>query len=237
VIPGRRVPFGGVRGLVVGNGNDFDPGFVGQRFRERGYSFVECFRERPEQWPSLDGIDLVLSLGSEWNVYRRETEALVDAEAALLRETTRREVPLFAICFGAQVLSHALTGEVTRLGEPEIGWCEIDALPGHPDAVAVGPWVEWHYDTFTVPEGFRELARTAAGPQLVVGPRVLATQFHPECTETMVAAWLGMGGADQLRALGRDPADFMAETRENTVASRANAHAVVDWFLDDVATS
>jgi hypothetical protein len=52
----------------------------------------------------------------------------------------------------------------------------------------------------------------------------------------MVAAWLGMGGADQLRERGVDPADFMAETRENTVASRAHAHAVVDWFLDEVTS-
>src|SRR5262245_20531919 len=83
---GGGVTVTGVRALAVGNGNDFDTGFVGHRLREHGYVFTECHRERPTEWPSLDGFDLVLALGSEWNVYRPETSEFVDAEAALLRE-------------------------------------------------------------------------------------------------------------------------------------------------------
>ena len=75
-----------------------------------------------------------------------------------------RDIPLLAICFGAQVLSHALGGTVSRTDRPEIGWYELDA----PD-VARGPWMEWHDDVFTVPEGFDVLAahrrRAAADPR------------------------------------------------------------------------
>lgn len=221
--------------LAVGNGNDFDPGFVGHRFREQGYAFVDCHRERPAEWRSLDGIDLVLLLGSEWNVYRSETARLVAAEAALVRDVIARGVPLFAICFGAQVLAHALGGEVTRLQEPEIGWTSIEPGPGCPDEALTGPWVEWHYDTFTVPAGFTELAHTVAGPQLISGPRAIGTQFHPECTETMLARWLRMGGSEQLRAHGGDPAELLAETREQVESSAARAQALVDWYLATVA--
>ena len=92
----------------------------------------------------------------------------------------------------------------------------------------------WHDDVFTVPEGFVELARTAAGPHLVRTRRVLATQFHPEATETMVGGWLAAGGAVQLRAHGLDPDDLLAETRIQTATSKARAAALVDWFLADV---
>lgn len=224
-----------MRGLVVGNGNDFDPGFVGQRLREHGYAFAECHRERPDEWPPLDGIDLVLLLGSEWHVYDAATADLVEAEAQVVRDAIVADVPVLGICFGGQVIAHALGGEVTRTDRYEIGWYEVEPLAGAPGDFVAGPWVEWHDDVFSVPEGFDVLARTESGPQLVRGGRVVGTQFHPECTETMLAGWLRQGGAEQYRAYGRDPSQFLAETRANTGFSRPNAAALVDWFVREVA--
>ena len=141
-----------MRALVVGNGDDLDPGFVGHRLREHGYAFTECHREHPDRWPDLDGIELVLTLGSEWNVYRAATTELVESEAALIRGVIAEARPLIAICFGAQVLSHALGGTVTRMAGTEIGWCDVEVTAS--DVPAGGPWLEWHDDVFTVPEGF-----------------------------------------------------------------------------------
>ena len=222
-----------VRALVIGNGDDLDTGFVGQRLREHGYAFTEGHRERPRDWPDLDAVDLVLTLGSEWNVYRPETATLVEAEAALVRDTLDAGVPLLAICFGAQVLAHALGGEVTRTDRPEIGWSAISAADNLP--VASGPWMQWHYDVFTVPKQFVELARSDAGPQLICGRRAAGTQFHPEVTETMLARWLRMGGAERYRDHGGDPDELLARTRVNVGRSQPNAAALVDWFLAEVA--
>ena len=221
-----------MRALAIGNGDDFDTGFIGHRLREQGYAFTECHREHPDGWPGLDGVDLVLTLGSEWNVYGSETTELVAAESEFVRDVVARDLPLLAICFGAQVLSHALGGTVSRAATPEIGWVE---LPVDGDGVPAGPWLEWHYDTFTVPDGFAELARNDAGPQLIRGHRALATQFHPEVTETMIVRWLKMGGAEELRRNGGEPAELLAQTRANVESSGPNAAALVDWFLAEVA--
>jgi GMP synthase-like glutamine amidotransferase len=218
-----------VRALVVGNGDDLDPGFIGHRLREHGYAFTECHREHPDRWPDLDGTDLVLTLGSEWNVYRAETAHLVEAEAALIRRVVADARPLIAICFGAQVLSHALGGAVTRMGGTEIGWFDVEVTA--PDVPATGPWLEWHDDAFTVPEGFDQLARRGVGPQLIRSRRVVGTQFHPEVTETMVARWLGHGGAEQVRNAGGDPDELLAATRRETATSHTRAGDLVDWFL------
>jgi GMP synthase-like glutamine amidotransferase len=226
-----------VRGLVVGNGRDLDAGFVGQRLREHGYAFTEAHRERPEDWPSIDGVDLVVLLGSEWHVYDEATSASVAAEARLVRDAVAARVPLLGICFGAQIVSHALGGAVARTDRPEIGWYPIEPLEAAPGDFVAGPWVQWHDDVFDVPDGFEVLARTPSGPQLVRRERILATQFHPECTETMLARWLRQGGADEYRRRGGDPAAFLAATRENTEVSRPNAEALVDWFVHDVAPS
>ena len=221
-----------VRALVIGNGDDFDPGFVGHRLREHGYAFTEGHREHPDRWPALDGFDLVLTLGSEWNVYRTETAELVEAEAALVRAAVAAGVPLLGICFGAQVLAHAMGATVSRTPTPEIGWYEVDV---DDPAIAAGPWLQWHLDVFTVPDGFDEVGRSPVGPQVVRGGRALATQFHPEVTESMVTRWLGMGGAAQVREHGGDPDDLLAATRVNIERSRPNADALVDWFLGKVA--
>jgi GMP synthase-like glutamine amidotransferase len=218
--------------VLIGNASDSDAGFVGGHLRRRGYAFTEGQRERPGEWPGLDGVDLVLTLGSEWHVYGSETAPAIEAEAALVREVTDRGIPLLAICFGAQVLSHALGGEVHRLERPEIGWFEL-AVDG--PGVAAGPWMEWHDDGFTVPTGFDVLARTEAGPQLIRGHRAVGTQFHPEVTETMIARWISHGGAEQYRRHGGDPDALLAETRANVVTSGPAAEALVDWFLEHVA--
>src|SRR4051812_3001351 len=145
-----------MRALAIGNENDFDTGFVGQRLHDHGYVFTEGHREHPDEWPELDGVDLVLTLGSEWHVYEPVTAPLVAAEAGLARAVVGRGIPFLAICFGAQVLAGALDATVSRTMPPEIGWLDVE-LAGPLDSLPAGPWLVWHDDVFTVPEGFEEL--------------------------------------------------------------------------------
>lgn len=219
-----------MRALLVANAVDADAGFVGDRFRHHGFAFTECHRERPGEWPSLDGHDLVLLLGSEWSVYWPHVADEVAAETALVRETHRRGIPQFGICFGNQSMASALGGTVERAREPEIGW--YDVVSDRPDVVAEGPWLQWHYDVVTVPPGADEIARSAVGPQAWQLGRSFATQFHPEATESMLARWTTGGGADELVRIGSTPEQLMAETRANTGASREHAERLVDWFLE-----
>ena len=218
-----------MRALLIANQNDADAGYVGDRFRFHGYSFAECFREHPDEWPELAGHDLVLLLGSEWSVYWPEVAANVAAEAALIREAHERGVPQFGICFGNQSMAFALGGTVERAREPEIGWYQV--VSDLPDVIAEGPWLQWHYDVVTVPPGADEIARSAVGPQAWQLGRSFATQFHPEATESMLARWTTGGGADELAKLGSTPEQLMADTRANTGVSREHAERLVDWFL------
>jgi GMP synthase-like glutamine amidotransferase len=222
--------------VVVGNREALDSGFVGNHLRARGFRFTEAHREQPGDWPDLAGVDLVVTLGSEWHAYDPSTAALVAAEAAYVRDVLGRHVPLLGICFGAQVLAQALGATVSRTADWEIGWYAPVLEPGAP-AAAAGPWMEWHDDVFTVPEGFDVLATTSAGPQLIASRRAVGTQFHPEATETMVRDWIEHGGAEQYRSRGGDPDQLLAETRANTARSRPAAEALVDWFLDHTAAS
>jgi GMP synthase-like glutamine amidotransferase len=224
-----------VRALLVANQADADAGFVGDRFRSHGYAFSECHREHPGEWPALDGHELVLLLGSEWSVYWPQIAGELSAEVELLRAARRRGVPVFGICFGHQVMSHAFGGTVSPAAMPEVGWYEIDT--DLPAAVAAGPWLQWHYDVASVPPDAGQLARSAVGPQAWRLGRMFATQFHPEVTEAIVRRWSAGAGAQELARTGVGVESLLAQTARCVDDSRPNAHRLVDWFCETVAAS
>ena len=219
-----------MRALLVANAVDADAGFVGDRFRAHGYAFTECHRESPGEWPSLDGHDLVLTLGSEWSVYWTDIEREVAAETSLVCAARARGVPVFGICYGAQLLAHAFGGAVRRSATPEIGWYEVDSEI--PDVIATGPWLQWHYDVVDVPPGATQLAVSPVGPQAYRVDRVVATQFHPEATETMLRRWSAGSGGDELRRSGSSPEELLEQTRVAVLTSAPAAGRIVDWFLE-----
>ncbi|MBU3688788.1 MAG: aminotransferase [Acidimicrobiales bacterium mtb01] len=236
VRPGRDRPTyrTGVRALVIANADDADPGFVGHHLRSKGYAFTECHRERPSEWPELDGTDLVLLLGSEWSVYWPRVADSVDAECALVKSAHEQGIPVLGICFGAQIVAHALGGSVERAARPEVGWHRIDS--DVPDTLATGPWLQWHFDVCRIPQTFTELARSESGPQAFTAKRTLATQFHPEANESMLARWTA-GSPDELARLGLSADGVMADTRRFVSQSRPAAERLVDWFCDAIANS
>ena len=232
---GHGVAYGTtVRALLVANANDCDAGFSGDRFRHHGYSFVECHRERPFDWPSLDGIDLVVLLGSEWSVFWADVAAEVSAELALINSAHTRGVPIYGICFGAQSIAKALGGSVTRGQEPEIGWYD-NIESDMPHVISPGPWLQWHYDVITLPPGAQELARSPIATQAYRIGRCFATQFHPEANETMITRWSSGAGVAELLGRGTSADEVRAETSRNVILSAPNAERIVDWFLDSVA--
>lgn len=222
-----------MRALVVANFNDADPGFAGERFRQHGFAFTECHRETPAEWPALAGHDLVLLLGSEWSVYWDRVAREVEAESALLREAERTGVPIFGICYGSQIIAHTFGGAVRRAGRPELGWHRVES--DHPSVIGPGPWLQWHFDVFDPPAGWEVMATSASGPQAIRSGRTFATQFHPEATETMLAAWTA--GSDDLSRMGVTAESVMTATRDHVKTSRAGCATIVDWFVNEVAGS
>jgi len=218
-----------MRVLCVGNRGDADPGLVGVRFAEVGFALERNEREYPREWRSLAGIDVLLLLGSEWSVYWESNEKEVAAEVDLVRTAMGRGVPIFAICFGAQLVAHALGGTVSRSQHPEVGWHAVSS-DAQPELLAHS-WLQWHYDVFTVPASLTAVATNDVGPQAMVGRRLFATQFHPEATTEIITRWSQGAGTQELHRLGIDP-KYLCEISAERVANIAPVTVrLVDWFL------
>ena len=187
--------------------------------------------DRP--FPDPNDYDLVVVLGAVWSVYDdARIGSWIHRELDFVRRAHDRGSAVLGACFGGQVLSAALGGTVSRAPIPELGWLTIET--DEPDGLAPGPWFQWHYDRFTVPDGATEIARNANGPQAFRKGRCLGLQFHPELDSGLLAEWLGFG-ADELRAHGVDTDALAAETVRIESAAVRRTQQLVDWFLEDIA--
>lgn len=120
--------------------------------------------------------------------------------AAWLREAAAAGLPMFGVCYGHQLLAHALGGKVgynptgSELGTqtvellpPAAGDQLLDGLP------ASFPAQMLHAQTvLQPPPGAAVLARSDQDPHQMfrVGPNVFSTQFHPEFGPDFVRAHL-----------------------------------------------
>jgi GMP synthase-like glutamine amidotransferase len=207
-------------------------GFVGDALERQGYRLEPLLRDGRLEWPPLDGADLVLVLGSDWSVYGADTAVHVEGEVAVVRDAHRRGIPVFGVCFGAQVLAAALGGEVRPAARLELGWHCVEPLD---PAIEAGPWMQWHRDTFSVPDGVAVLARSAAGPQAVRAGRSFAVQFHPEVDAGIVESWIVADGGRDLARAGLAPDELIGATRREVPRAEEAARRLIQWFCADVA--
>ena len=228
-----------MRAALIANAGDADAGLIGRALRKRGYNFIEFIREHHDQWPTLEGIDLVVSMGSSWSTYWDHVQEPVHAEQRLMLSAISVDIPVLGVCFGAQQLSTVLGGVVTKAQSPEIGWHRVFpvAETAHqiPESLCAGPWMQWHYDTFSVPSGATVLAESPVGPQAMVCGRSLGVQFHPEATESIVRRWASDGGSEELVAQDISRSGLLAETSKQVDEAEVRCDALIEWFITDIA--
>ena len=139
--------------------------------------------------PEPEGLDHVVLLGATCSVYSDGPNAgWIAEELAWLRQADEAGVPVFGICFGAQMLAATFGGRVGPAARKEIGWTVVNTLD--PALIPAGPWLEFRGDQCYPPPRARLLARNALGVQAFAVGRHLAVQFHPEVNEAQLRGWL-----------------------------------------------
>ena len=100
-------------------------------------------------------------------------------------------VPVLGICYGMQLMTHALGGEVAAAPHREFGLATIDVHPGAPlfDSVPSNLRVWASHGDFvkTAPPGFQVTATSANAPvaaMVAEERRLYALLFHPEVAHT-----------------------------------------------------
>ena len=174
--------------------------------------------------------DAVMVFGGSMHPDEHERFAWLEREEEFLQEVIADEVPVFAVCLGAQMLARAAGAKVGRASAPEIGWLDIDLTAAGATDPVLGALpqratvFQWHHYTFEIPAAGQELARSAICTQAFrLAQPAWGIQFHPEVTLPMLTAW-SSEGADEL-PMAADELRRQSETRIDRSTDQGRALA------------
>jgi GMP synthase (glutamine-hydrolysing) len=155
--------------------------------------------------------------------------------AAWLRDAAHAGVPVFGICYGHQLIAHALGGEVgpnpqgREMGS--FGIETVEAAEDDPLFAGTGPGFlaqTTHLQTvLRLPDGATLLARSALEPHHAFrwGDRVWGVQFHPEFSATHMRGYI-RARSGPLYQEGLDPVALVKAVR-----AAPEARAVLQRFV------
>ncbi len=165
-----------------------------------------------ETLPTRDGFAGTIITGSAAMVTERHDWS--ERSAAWLRDAAQDGMPLFGICYGHQLLAHALGGEVgDNPAGREMGTIDLELHPhAGQDPLFAGlperfPAQATHLQTvLRVPEGATVLARSSQDHVHAFrwGDRAWGVQFHPEFSATHMRGYVN-ARRDALSREGRCP--------------------------------
>ncbi|MCA9312378.1 MAG: type 1 glutamine amidotransferase [Phycisphaerales bacterium] len=171
------------------------PGRLGTTLRDHGFTLdIRRLDDGDPVPPDFDNVEGVISMGGPQNV--GEAHAWIKRETEFLREAHERQLPVVGVCLGAQLLAHALGGEVGPMeGAGEIGFTDVNILPpAQTDTVLSG--IAWRSPQFQKHK--QEVKKLPAGAALLAssdrckvqafraGMRSYGFQYHFECDMDMI---------------------------------------------------
>lgn len=185
--------------LAIQNDQTDPPHLAGRWLMELGFEIQILRAYLGETVPLVvpDGIAALMPLGGHMGALDDHIADWLPNERAMLADAVARDIPIFAICLGAQLLAEATGGAVARAEVAEIGIYSIDLTPeGQSDpilAVQSGALVaQWHEDYVAhLPPNAVRLASSPLCPNQVyrIGRRTYAVQFHPEIDTAIIQDW------------------------------------------------
>jgi GMP synthase (glutamine-hydrolysing) len=231
-----------VRALAIVHQADAGPGVFAGAVEARGWGLSMWSPPTQPAPPDAPGYDAVMVFGGAVDPDQDREHPWLADERALLASLVEEEMPILAVCLGAELLAQAAGGEAPRT-EPEIGWREIALTDTGGKDPLLAPIVEpfdafqWHSFESAPPAEAARLA-TSDGRLAAyrVGERAWGIQFHAEVTRDDAARWIRdyRTDPDAVR-IGIDPEALLADTEARIEASNALGVAICDRFLEIAA--
>ncbi|MBB3228025.1 GMP synthase (glutamine-hydrolyzing) [Luteibacter sp. Sphag1AF] len=188
---------------------------LGLRLRDANVRVIDV--ENGDALPNPDACAGAVLTGSASMV----TERLPWSErtAGWIRDAMDVDLPMMGVCYGHQLMSHALGGRVDYLeGGREMGTIPLSRTTHAADdllARHLPPQFHAHatheQSVLELPRGARSLATSARDPHHLVryGQHAFSTQFHPEFSAEVMRAYIRRKH-DTLQKEGRAPDQLLA---------------------------
>jgi len=222
------------------------PGVFEDVLRERGVELQRVELDEGEVLPDWRGFDAIVAMGGPMSANDDAALPWLTEEKRAIGEAVRAGMPYWGVCLGVQLLAAALGARVFPGPEPEVGLLPVevtdegrrDPVFGELDGSLVT--LQWHGDTFDLPEGAVHLASSPAyRNQAFRFERAYGVQFHLEVSAAMAQEWAAVPEyvASLERTLGADGAPaFLAAIESDADAMRAEGRGLFARWLDRVAS-
>ena len=164
---------------------------------ERGARLHRVELDEGDPLPSFDRFDAIVAMGGPMSVNDDADLPWLTAEKRAIGDAVRAGMPYFGACLGVQLLAASLGARVYSGPDPEVGVLPVTLTDeGAADPLFAGlprsfPTLQWHGDTFDLPEGATLLASSPAYPHQAfrVGRSAYGVQFHVEVLPEMAREW------------------------------------------------
>jgi len=185
-----------LRALVLQHIACEPPGTYEDVLLERGIELDRVEVDEGDALPEWHAYDAIVAMGGPMSAGDDEALPWLTAEKRLIAEAVEAGAPFWGVCLGVQLLAASLGARVYPGPAPEVGILPVTltdegrrdpVFGGLPDEV---PTLQWHGDTFDLPQGAVRLAGSPAYPnQAFRSGRAYGVQFHLEVSPELAREW------------------------------------------------
>ena len=236
----------GVRVLVLQHIACEPPGVYEDVLRERRASIHRVEIDEGEPLPDWRGFDAIVAMGGPMSTNDEDGLPWLVEEKRLIAGAVRAGTPFWGACLGVQLLAASLGARVYAGPEPEVGLLPVyltdEALA---DPVFAGlpreiRTLQWHGDTFDLPDGAVRLAGSPAYPNQAFRWRnAYGVQFHLEVSLEMARSWAEVPAyaeaLDRVRGPGSLP-ELIREIEAGAPRMLSHGRVLFERWLDTTAS-
>jgi len=183
--------------LVLQHAGCEPPGVYEDVLRERGVGFERVVLDEAPALPDWRDFAAILAMGGAMGAYEEGAHPWLAGEKRLVADAVAAGTAYWGVCLGAQVLAAALGAEVRPGPGAEVGVMEVElteAAADDPVFAGAPPrfsTLQWHGDTYALPAGAVQLARSERYEQQAFAlGRAYGVQFHLEVDGARAAEWM-----------------------------------------------
>ncbi len=172
------------------------PAAYEDELRAWGARLIRVEVDAGEAWPDWRSCAGIIAMGGPMSADEDERLPWLGPEKRLIAEAVRAGLPFWGVCLGVQLLAASLGARVLRGERAEVGMLPVmltaagatdpvfSVLPAQFDAL------QWHGDTYELPAGAVQLARSKAYEQQAFRvQRAYGLQFHLEVDARLATDW------------------------------------------------
>lgn len=226
---------------VVQHEGSVPPGLIADVLDAGGRDGIVIEAWRDVTWPSTTDISGLVVLGGTMNVDQLDGYPFLKQSRDLMADAIDRDIPTLGVCLGSQMMARVLGSDVYRATPRSALFSQLELTEHGARDPLTAPFadvevLQFHEDTFAVPEGAIALATSAStglAQAFRFGHVAYAFQFHFEVDRGILEGWLhNIGRREMVDDWGVSDEELLANADDLLAKQRTAGAELLRRFLD-----